>query len=70
MQTIPFLVVIVVWCLSVPTNHGLHHAFRYSDELLIDLDGEVTQNLPILSQVKVLQAVLVLLGGVLCHERL
>lgn len=62
--------VMVVWRRSVPTDHGLHHALCYSDELLIDLDGEVTQNLPILGQVKVLQAVLVLLGSVLCHEGL
>lgn len=57
-------------CLSAPTNHGLHDAFCHPDELLINLDGKVTQNLPILCKVKVLQAVLVLLGTVLRHKRL
>ena len=52
------------------TDHGLHDALRHLDELLVDLDGEVTEHLPVLGQVKVLQAVLVLLARVLGHERL
>ena len=52
------------------TDHGLHDALGHLDELLVDLDGEVAQHLPVLGQVKVLQAVLVLLARVLGHERL
>lgn len=54
--------------LLVLTDHGLQHALSYSNELLVDLDAQVTQNLPVLSQVKVLQAVLVLFWCVLGHE--
>lgn len=52
------------------TNHGLELALRYLNELLVDLDGEVAQHLAVLGQVKVLQAVLVLLRCVLRHETL
>lgn len=52
------------------TDHGLQDAPCNVDELLVDLDGEVAQHLAILSQVKVLQAVLVLLRCVLGHETL
>lgn len=52
------------------TYHGLHDALGHLDELLVDLDGEVAQNLPVLGQVEVLQAVFVLLARVLGHERL
>lgn len=50
------------------TDHGLNDAFCHFDELLVDLDGEITQHLSVLSQVKVLQTVLVLFGRVLCHK--
>lgn len=36
------------------TNHGLYDGLSHLDELLVDLDGEVTQHLAILGQVKVL----------------
>lgn len=52
------------------TDHGLQDAPGDVDELLVDLDGEVAQHLAVLSQVKVLQAVLVLLRRVLGHETL
>lgn len=52
------------------TDHGLQDAPGDVDELLVDLDGEVAQHLAVLSQVKVLEAVLVLLHRVLGHETL
>lgn len=52
------------------TDHGLHDVLCHLDELLVDLDGEVTQHLAVLCQVKVLQAVLILFGCVLSHKRL
>lgn len=63
-------IISILTCLSAPTNHGLHDAFRHPGELLINLDGKVTQNLSILRKVKILQAVFILLGTVLCHKRL
>lgn len=50
------------------TDHGLNDAFCHFDELLVDLDGEITQHLSVLSQVKVLETVFVLFGRVLCHK--
>lgn len=50
------------------TNHGLDDPFSHLDELLVDLDGEVTQHLSVLRQVEVLQAVFVLFACVLCHK--
>ena len=47
------------------TYHGLNDAFCYLNELLVDLDGEVTQHLSVLGQVKVLQAVFILFVCVL-----
>lgn len=44
------------------TDHWLYDAFCHLYELLVDLDGEVTQHLSVLCQVKVLQAVFVLFG--------
>lgn len=52
------------------TNHWLDDAFSHLDELLVDLDAQVTQNLAVLGQVEVLQTVFVLFGGVLSHEGL
>lgn len=52
------------------TDHGLEYTLCYLDELLINLDREVAQHLPVFGQVKVLQTVLVLLRCVLCHETL
>lgn len=50
------------------TYHGLYDSFSHLDELLIDLDGEVTQHLSVLCQVKVLQAVFVLFACVVRHK--
>lgn len=50
------------------TDHGLQDALSNLDELLVVLDGEVAQHLAVLSQVEVLQAVLILLRCVLGHE--
>lgn len=52
------------------TNHGLYDPFCHLNELLVDLDGEVTQHLTVFCQVKVLQTVFVLFAGVLRHKGL
>lgn len=44
----------------------LHHG----DELMVDVDGEVAQDLPVLGQIEVLQAVLLLARRALLHELL
>lgn len=46
------------------TDHRLKDVLHASDELLVNLDDQITQNLPIVSEVKVQQALFVLLGSV------
>lgn len=74
-----YIVIIFIWWLylycdynyySVLTDHGLQCGLGYFDKLLIDHDGQITQNLPVLRQVEVLQTVLVLFRRVLSHEGL
>lgn len=52
------------------TYHRLQHTLGDFNELLVDLNGKVTQHLTVFSEVKVLKTVLILLGGVLSHEAL
>lgn len=50
------------------TYHWLQDVLHGLDELLVDLDGQVADHLPVLSQVEVGQAVFVLPQGVALHE--
>lgn len=52
------------------TYHWLQDVLHALDELLVVLDGQVTDHLPVLGQVEVGQAVLVLPRGVVLHEDL
>lgn len=44
----------------------LHHC----DKLMVDVDGEIAQDLSVLGQIKILQAVLLLARRTLLHELL
>lgn len=44
----------------------LHHC----DQLMVDVDGEIAQDLSVLGQIKILQAVLLLARRALLHELL
>lgn len=50
------------------TYHWLQDVLHGLDELLVDLDGQVADHLPVLGQVEVGQAVFVLPQGVVLHE--
>lgn len=52
------------------TDHGIERVLHHADELMVDVDGEVAENLPVLRQVEVLQAVLILTRRVVLHELL
>lgn len=52
------------------TDHWLKDVLQHPHELLVDLNGQVTQHLPVLSQVKVGEAVLVLARRVVLHKAL
>lgn len=52
------------------TYHGLQDVLHALDELLVDLDGQVADHLPVLCQVKVGQAVFVLPLSVMLHKGL
>lgn len=52
------------------TYHRLQNTLGDLNELLVDLNGKVTQHLTIFSEVKVLKTVLILLGSILSHEAL
>lgn len=52
------------------TNHGLEDVLHAFDQLLVDLDGQVTDHLSVLRQVKVGQTVFVLSRRVVLHEGL
>lgn len=52
------------------TDHGREGLLHDADEAMVDVDGQVTEDLPVLGQIKVLQAVVVLPRGVLFHELL
>lgn len=54
----------------VLTDHGLQDVLHTLDELLVDLNGQITQNLPVLGQVKVGETVIVLFRSVMLHELL
>lgn len=54
----------------VLTDHGLQDVLHRLDELLVDLNGQIAQNLPVLGQVKVGETVIVLFRGVMLHELL
>lgn len=52
------------------TYHRLQHTLGDFNELLVDLNGKVTQHLAVFSEVEVLKTVLILLGRILSHEAL
>lgn len=52
------------------TYHRLQHTLGDFNELLVDLNGKVTQHLTVFSEVEVLKTVLILLGRVPSHEAL
>lgn len=52
------------------TDHGLQDVLHRLDELLVDLNGQIAQNLPVLGQVEVGETVIVLFRGVMLHELL
>ncbi len=52
------------------TDHGLQDVLHTLDELLVDLNGQITQNLPVFGQVKVGETVIVLFRSVMLHELL
>lgn len=53
-----------------PTYHWLQDVLHAFDQLLVDLDGQVTDHLSVLCQVKVGQAVLILPGCIVLHKDL
>lgn len=52
------------------TDHGLQDVLHTLYELLVDLNGQIAQNLPVLSQVKVGETVIILFRGVMLHKLL
>lgn len=52
----------------LPTNQRHQGFFHDAGKLVIDVNGEVTENLSVLRQIKILQGVLVLPWGVVLHE--
>lgn len=52
------------------TYHWLKDVLHDLHELLVNLDGQVTQDLPVLCQVEVREAVFILSGGVVLHKGL
>ena len=52
------------------TYHWGEGLLHDGEEAVIDVDGQVTEDLPVLGEVKVLQAVVVLPRCVLLHELL
>lgn len=59
------------WCDDVkPTDHGLYDGLGHLDQLLVDLNRQVTQHLSVLCQVEIFQTVFVLFWSVLSHEGL
>lgn len=52
------------------TYHGGESLLHDREEAMIDVDGQVTEDMPVFRQVKVLQAVLVLPRSVLFRELL
>ncbi len=61
---------IITYPLYFHTDHGKERVLHHADELMVDVDGEVAENLPVLWKVEVLQAVLVLARSVVLHELL
>lgn len=57
-------------CLCVLTDHWVQDILHTLDELLVNLNGQITKNLTILSQVKVGQTVFILLWSVKLHKLL
>lgn len=56
--------------MSAHTYHGLEDVLHAFDQLLIDLDGQVTDHLSVLCQVEVGQTVFILPRRVVLHEGL
>ena len=52
------------------TYHGGEGLLHAGEEAVVDVDGQVTEDLPVLREVKVLQAVVVLPRCVQLHELL
>lgn len=58
------------WELKILTYHGLNLALHELQEPLVDPHSQVTEDLTVLREIKVAQAVFVLLGCVLTLEGL
>lgn len=56
--------------MPVLTYHGLEDVLHAFDQLLVDLDGQVTDHLSVLCQVEVGQTVFILPLRVVLHEGL
>lgn len=52
------------------TDGGKEALLQDGDELVVDVDGQVADDLPVFGQVEILQAVLLLPGRTLLHELL
>lgn len=49
-------------------RHVLNVVLHYKNELVIDPNGQITENLSVLREIKMLQAVLILMRGVVFHK--